>query len=223
MRQLLLDLGAQAPQTLDSFVPGENSELLQLLRRMAARSGSDHFAYLWGAAASGKSHLLHALAQTGSARYIAADADMASFIWSPEIDLYLLDDCEQLSPGAQVAAFTLFNLVRDNGAYLVAAGNDSPSGLRLRDDLRSRIAWGLAYQLHRLTDEEKLTALTQMAQARGLILSPAVLPYLITHCARDMRSLAAMLEALDRYSLETRRPITLPLLRERMQLDAMNE
>ena len=52
-----------------------------------------------------------------------------------------------------------------------------------------------------------------------MILSPGLLPYLITHFRRDMRSLSAMLEALDRYSLETKRPITLPLLRSLLQME----
>jgi DnaA family protein len=69
-----------------------------------------------------------------------------------------------------------------------------------------------------LTDDEKIAALTQAADARGLALSPGVLPYLITHFRRDMRSLSAMLDAMDRYSLETQRPITVPLLRSLLQL-----
>jgi DnaA family protein len=41
-----------------------------------------------------------------------------------------------------------------------------------------------------------------------------VADYLLNHTARDMQSLLRVLEALDRFSLETRRPITLPLLRQ---------
>ena len=74
--------------------------------------------------------------------------------------------------------------------------------------------WGLIYQVHGLSDEEKIAALSQAAQARGLTLSPAVLPYLLSHFQRDMRSLSSMLDALDQYSLETQRPVTLPLLRD---------
>ena len=41
----------------------------------------------------------------------------------------------------------------------------------------------------------------------------------MTHFQRDMRSLSTMLDALDQYSLETQRPITLPLLRDLLQLE----
>ena len=92
----------------------------------------------------------------------------------------------------------------------------------IREDLRTRLGWGLVYQVHGLSDEEKIDALSKSALARGLSLSPGVLPYLLTHFRRDMQSLSAMLDALDRYSLETQRPITMPLLRELLQLGDAN-
>lgn len=222
MRQLLLDLGAEKPQTLDAFVTGQNEELLQLLRQFA-RHGSvmprERFVYLWGESGAGKTHLLRALADTPNARYIPADASEDAFSHDAHTTLYLVDDCDRLSPQSQISAFNLYNQVRENGGLLVAAGALPPALLTLREDLRTRLGWGLIYQLHGLTDDEKIAALTKSAQTRGLSLSPGVLPYLITHFRRDMQSLSAMLDALDQYSLETQRPITLPLLRSLLQLE----
>ena len=92
--------------------------------------------------------------------------------------------------------------------------------LPVREDLRTRMGWGLIYQIHGLTDEEKVAALGAAATARGLTLSPGVIPYLLSHFQRDMSSLSTMLDSLDQYSLETQRPITLPLLREWLQAEA---
>ncbi|SNS39247.1 regulatory inactivation of DnaA Hda protein [Noviherbaspirillum humi] len=222
MRQMLLDLGPEKPQTLDTFVVGQNAELLQRLQGFTpgAAATEERFIYVWGEPGSGKSHLLRALARMEGARYIGgAKAKRAEFQPVPEVELYLVDDCEQLSAGNQVAAFNLYNQVKESGGLLVAAGSLPPAQLKLREDLRSRLGWGLAYRLHSLTDEEKINALTQAAKARGMALAAGVLPYLITHFHRDMRSLSAMLDALDRYSLETQRPITLPLLRDLLQLE----
>ncbi|HEX7635972.1 MAG TPA: DnaA regulatory inactivator Hda [Noviherbaspirillum sp.] len=223
MRQLLLDLSAEKPQTLDSFVTGQNEELLQLLRlfsRHAARAPDDRFVYLWGESGAGKTHLLRALAATPHARHIACDAAEEAFSYDTQTTLYLIDDCERLAPQSQIGAFNLFNQVRENGGLLVTSGNLPPARLALREDLRTRLGWGLIYQVHGLTDDEKIAALHQAAQARGLTLSSGVLPYLITHFRRDMQSLSAMLDALDQYSLETQRPITLSLLRSLLQLEA---
>jgi DnaA family protein len=89
--------------------------------------------------------------------------------------------------------------------------------LNIREDLRTRLGWGLIYQVQGLSDEDKLDALERSAQAKGIGLAQGVLPYLITHYRRDMRSLMDMLGQLDHYSLETKRPITLHLLRELLQ------
>jgi DnaA family protein len=132
--------------------------------------------------------------------------------------LYLLDDCDRLDDDQQIAAFALYNQIREAGGVLVAAATKPPAQLMLREDLRTRLAWGLVYQVQGLSDEEKIDALSKSADARGLVLSPGVLPYLLTHSRRDMQSLSAILDALDRYSLETQRPITMPLLRELLQL-----
>lgn len=220
MRQLLLDLPAEKPQTLASFVTGANAELLQLLQRLEQRVPvglDERFVYLWGDTAAGKTHLLKALAASDAALYIPGDAAADAFAYLPSTTLYLIDDSHKLSPEAQIAAFALFNQIREQGGCLLAAGNVAPATLAVREDLRTRFGWGLIYQVHGLSDDEKIAALTHAAAARGMTLSPGVLPYLLNHFARDMRSLSAMLDALDEYSLETKRPITLPLLRELLQ------
>ena len=89
--------------------------------------------------------------------------------------------------------------------------------LALREDLVTRLAWGLVYQVHALTDEEKARALADYATGRGFRLLPDVSEYLLTRANRDLASLVATLDALDRYSLETKRPVTVPLARELLQ------
>jgi DnaA family protein len=245
MRQLLLDLNAEQAPDFETFVVGRNAEASHLLRQIGQSvalcgdsndkrgdnikggtpSAEGRFVYLWGEAGSGRSHLLHALALAGAgaaaknSRYIGADAPSEAFDYDPAVLLYLIDDCEQLPASTQIDAFNLFNQIREQGGFLVSAGNAAPAQLQVREDLRTRLGWGLIYQIHTLSDEEKIEALTQAAAARGMILSPGLLPYLITHFRRDMQSLSAMLNALDLYSLETQRPATLPLLRSLLQME----
>ncbi len=226
MRQLLLDWGAARPQTLDSYVIGRNQELAALLQRIARRDATSldqRFLTLWGDAGSGKSHLLAALAATGPALLLDANSPAAKFRHAAQIGLYLVDDCDEFDEARQHAAFALYNEVRELGGVLVATAKKPPTQLEMREDLRTRLGWGLVYQLHGLTDDEKIAALTQSAQARGVALSAGVLPYLLTHFRRDMRSLSAMLDALDRYSLETQRPITTHLLRELLQHERFDD
>jgi DnaA family protein len=214
MKQLVLDLGADQAQSLDTFEVGQNAELAHLMHQFASRTSREHFAYLWGETAAGKTHLLHALGATPGSRYIGAGAAESDFVYASDVSLYLLDDCNLLSADAQIDAFALFNQIREHGAFMVSTGPVPPAVLPVREDLRTRMGWGLVYQIHGLTDDEKIAALTHAADARGLTLSASVLPYLLSHFRRDMRSLSTMLDALDQYSLETQRPVTLPLLRD---------
>ena len=57
----------------------------------------------------------------------------------------------------------------------------------------------------------------QHAAGRGLNLGEDLISYLLSRHARDMGSLVALIDALDRYSLQTRRAITLPLVREALR------
>jgi DnaA family protein len=215
MKQLVLDLGAAEPaQSLDTFQIGANAEMAHLMHQFAQRASREHFCYLWGETGAGKTHILQGLAATRGSRYIACDAEPDAFVHAPGVTLYLVDDIDQLTPERQIDAFALYNQVREHGTYMVCAGPLPPAVLPVREDLRTRMGWGLVYQIHDLSDDEKIAALTQAAEARGLTLSASVLPYLLSHFKRDMRSLSTMLDALDHYSLETQRPVTLPLLRD---------
>ncbi len=214
MSQLLLDISPESQPTLENFVAGRNEELLAALRHALAGSG-ERSIYLWGEEGSGKSHLLQACvaaaqeAQRGAVYARGSVPDIA--------DIVAVDDVEQLDDAAQIELFDLYNRMRDSGGMLLVSGKASPLHLKLRDDLRTRLGWGLVYQLHGLSDEEKAQALTQHAQSRGFALPPEVTQYLLRHGRRDLPSLMAVLDALDEHSLRLHRAPSVPLLKEVMQ------
>ena len=213
MRQLLLQLAPPPEPTLDNYVPGRNGAALQALRHIAAGARAEHFVYLWGEPGSGRSHLLRGLARAAVGRK-AVYFDGALGGGAAEYCLIAIDEVQSLSAQDQVELFDLYNRARAGGGALVAGGDAAPARLALREDLRSRLAWGLAFQLHPLSDEEKAAALREHASARALALGDEVIAYLLKHARRDMASLIGILDALDRYSLEHKRALTLPLVRE---------
>ena len=219
MKQLLLDIDAALPPSLDAFVVGQNAELahlLQLFSKRIASSYGERITYLWGESGAGKSYLLQALANHEQARFINANSHLDDFTFHAGITLYVLDDCQLLNPEQQIAAFNLFNSIKEHQAFLVAAGNLPPAILMVREDLRTRLGWGLIYQLHGLSDAEKTAALIGLSAARGIHLPNVIVDYMITHYQRDMPALSHLLDQLITHSLQTKRPITLPLLREVM-------
>jgi DnaA family protein len=225
MKQLVLDIRPDAPPTLENFVAGANAELLATVSLLvtpatAARLPARHI-YLWGAPGSGRSHLLRAVADAarGAGRPAhllgakAVDDDLPETAGA----LLAIDDVDQLSPAAQIALFNAFNRARSNGQSLLLAGPAAPLGLTLREDLRTRIGQSLIYQVQPLDDAARTEILTTLAARRGLRLADEVVDFLLRHGRRELASLLAVLDALDRASLERKRPITLPLLREMIQ------
>ena len=219
MKQLLLDIAPPPAPTLDNFVPGRNGELVIALYALANGASHERFIYLWGAAGSGCSHLLRAVldaARRNGRRTAWFDSAAAAFDAAEDM-FYAVDDVHRLGPEAQIAMFNLYNRIRGGSGVLIVGGNAPPAQLRLRADLVTRLASGLVYQVHGLNDDEKSAALRRHAEARGFRLSPEVADYVLRHARRDMPSLLALLDALDRHSLETKRAITMPLLRELLE------
>jgi DnaA family protein len=207
-RQLPLDLIRPLTPSLDNFVVGRNAEAVEALRA-ALQGRGERFVYLWGEPGAGRSHLLQALAHAGAMQAGAFDASA---------NLYVADDVDRYDELQQQSLFVLLNEVRARaGARIVAAGNAPPARLALRDDVRTRLGWGLVYQIHALSDAEKAQALAAHGASRGLALAPEVITYLLTHLPRDMRTLVAILDALDAYALARRRAVTVPLIREWLQ------
>ena len=234
MQQLLLQLAPPPAPALDNYVPGRNGAALKALRDIARGADTERFIYLWGEAGSGRTHLLRGLAQAAGARkalyFIGADSHPENDrpnnerLANENLDdakVIAMDDVQDLSAGGQIALFDRYNRVRAAGGALVASGDAAPAQLALREDLRSRLAWGLAFQLHPLSDAEKAAALREQARGRALNLGEDVIAYLLKHARRDMASLIGILDALDRYSLEQKRPVTLPLVRD--ALESMKE
>lgn len=199
-RQLVLAISPPPHPTFGNFIPGANAELLAHLREAASGALPESVLYLWGDPGSGRSHLLSAT-RSASAR----------------ADLTTADDVDKLDEAAQIALFNRVNEARASGGCVVAAGPCPPAQLALRADLRSRLGWGLVYQVHTLSDAEKAVSLHAEAVRRGLSLTEEVVWYLLNHVRRDLPSLFAILDELDRKSLERRRPITLPLVRESLR------
>lgn len=175
--------------------------------------------YLWGESGSGRTHLLRAtvaaLRDAGAtAAYVACGTDADLRNAHEDMDCVALDDVDQLGVAGQEAAFHFYNTVRARGAALIASGAAPPIELALRDDLVTRLGWGLVYRVHSLTDAEKVRALADHAAGLGFALPRDIAEYLLVHVRRDLASLLAVLDAVDRRSRETKRPVTLALVRE---------
>ena len=226
MKQIALDIGLASAPSFSNFFAGPNEAALTHLQLWA---GSDLRSpvpmYFWGEAGSGKTHLLRATAEALRAQ--GAQVGWMDAVQSepPEFDerwaAVFLDDCHLYTAVQQQAAFNWFvnatNAGDGRARGVLAAGQLPPADLRLREDLRSRLGWGHVFQLQALTDAERRAVLRQQADARGVFLGDEVMDFILTRFSRDLASLVQLLDRLDGYSLQTQRPITIPLVKSMLE------
>lgn len=196
MKQLLLNIQPPAAPGFDNFIVGQNQEALASVRSVLADAATTRFVYLWGESGSGKSHLLLAAQAMGA---------------------HIADDVHTLDEESQIVLFDTYNQIKAEGGVLITAGSHAPTQMGLRADLATRLAWGLVYQLLPLSDDEKAEALRGHARERGMKLPDEVIAYCLRYLRRDLPTLMAVIEALDEWSLTTKKAVTVQALKKILQ------
>ncbi len=230
MKPIQLPLGVRLRDdaTFANYYPGANAAALGYVERLCeAEAGwTESLIYLWGGEGVGRSHLLQAAClrfeQLGERAVYLPLADVVQY--GPAIldnleqfELVCLDDLEAAAGQRawEEALFHLFNRLRDSGRRLLLSANASPRELSIKlPDLKSRLTLALVFQLQALSDEDKLRALQLRASRRGLHISEEVGRFILTRGERSMSALFELLERLDQASLQEKRKLTIPFLKE---------
>ena len=224
MQQLVLDLGLPTGPSLQNFCAGANEAALAHLKLWLGSADltrrSPVPSYLWGGNACGKTHLLQAMGtalqeQGAHVGWLDATVQVA-----PEFDeswvCVLMDDVHAFSTAQQQLAFNWFVHAQTLQMAVLASGSLPPADLKLRDDLRTRLSGGHVFALQALSEPERRAVLRQAADVRGIALSDEVMDFMLTRFSRDLGSLMALLALMDGYALQTRRAITIPLIKAMM-------
>lgn len=226
MKQLALDIGLATGPTLARFFAGPNEAALRHLQlwtgdASTAATRSPVPTYLWGPSGSGKSHLLKSVAHALREQGATVGWLDPTVVEPPEFDerwaAVLMDDVQHFNTLQQHAAFNWFVNAQTWQRGVLAAGETPPADLLLREDLRTRLGWGHVFQLHILTETERRAVLRQEADDRGVFLGDDVMDFMLTRFSRDLGSLMLLLEQLDAYALQTRRAITIPLIKAMLE------
>jgi DnaA-homolog protein len=222
MQQIALDIGLVPSASLDNFLTGPNEAAINHLKLWTSNAmRSPVPTYLWGEAASGKTHLLKAVREALRSQGAQVGWIDATVHEPPEFNpawsAVLLDDVHLYTAVQQHAAFNWFINAQTEQRWVLGAGALPPADLQLRDDLRTRLGWGHVFALHVLTEPERRAVLRQEADARGVFLSDEVMDFMLSRFSRDLGSLMQLLQQLDGYALSTKRAITIPLIKSMLE------
>lgn len=230
MKQLALDIGLSTGPTMANFCAGPNNAALRHMELWVgaktlagghATTRSPVPTFFWGAAGSGKSHLLKAAREALREQGARVGWMDAMVMGAPEFSeswaAVILDDVHLYTAAQQHTAFNWFVNAQTHPRPVLAAGDTAPVDLKLRDDLRSRLGWGHIFHLQVLSEPERRAVLRQAADARGVFLGDDVMDFMLTRFSRDLGSLMELLELLDGYALQTKRAITIPLIKSMME------
>lgn len=219
--QFALPLMMDDKPTLSNFIGLDNAELLAQCQSICFNEFEHTALYIWGVSGSGKSHLLNALAFMPYARFLhTSDLDLEITLTNT-VRVYVLEQVDVLTKLQQKNLFHLYNNIRAQHQTIVLSALCSPFQLPadFLPDLKTRLSWGLTYQLEPLTDEDKAQVIIEQAEQRGLTLGAGVVVYMLRHLSRDLSQLHRFLLHLDEYSLQKQRAVTLPLLKEWLNHD----
>ena len=224
IQQLPLTLRWPAQQRFDTFVVDGNGAAIDAVARAAGESTP--WIFLSGPSGVGKTHLLFAACTRASeakrsAQYLPLGklgADRAAAIRAFGGSAFVaVDDIDAIVGDApcEHALFDLFNRLKAEHSTVVFAAGAPPAQLGIAlPDLVSRLASCTQIALKPLGDAARRLAVRQRANARGIELDNAVIDWMFEHTPRDLGSLAALIERIDRESLAAQRRITIPFLRK---------
>jgi DnaA family protein len=222
MKQLALDIGLDTGPTLSNFFAGPNEAALKHLQLWVSNAmRSPVPVYLWGDSASGKTHLLKAVQEALREQGAAVGWLDSSMPEPPEYQehwaMVLMDDVQHFTAVQQHAAFNWFVNAQTHQRGVLCAGQLPPADLKLREDLRTRLGWGHVFHLQVLTEPERRAVLRQEADARGVFLGDDVMDFMLSRFSRDLGSLMQLLDQLDVYALQSKRAITIPLIKAMLE------
>ncbi len=207
-----------------------NAQVLDMLRLQANGTG-EQFIYVWGEQTVGLTHLLQASCHYADlcdrrVQYLPMKEVLSI---EPEglleglesVDMICIDDIDIIAGHAQweTAIFHFYNKLREQGKSLLVSANSSPREVAIQlPDLRSRFQWGMTYHIEPLSDEDKQQSLIKRAGSRGIELSAEVASFIIQRTPRDMRQLFVCLDQLDNASLSKQRKLTIPFVKQVLNL-----
>lgn len=216
-----LDWPRRRVLTEGDFVEGPcNAEALAAVEDWRGWTGGR--LVLCGDEGCGKTHLAAIWAARAGARFVdAAALDPATIRAVAGHGALVVEDVDRRLAAAprrtraEEALMHLFNLMGEGGGHLLFTGRALPGRWAVGlPDLASRLSLPPVFRVGRPDDTLLSRLFVKLFHDRAIVLDPRVASFLALRAERSFRAAHAMVEALDRYSVGTKRPVTVGLAKE---------
>ena len=220
MNQLGLPFSINESCILDDFSGEKNQELVaNILTLIKGKATANIFVY--GDKGFGKSHLLQGviiegLKQDQKSVYIDLNDDVSPDIFEliSDFQIIALDNVDQCNQDNEKYIFDLINKLHSTNQMIVFSSRVKPEGLSVFNDLKTRLSLANTYSLNRLDDDEIQHVIKRKLNNKSLKVDQRVIDYLIKNQTRDLKKIVEIIDKLDTFSLEKKRGITVPLVRQ---------
>mgnify|MGYP001172043816 FL=1 len=133
------------------------------------------------------------------------------------MDIICIDEIDSIAEiyNWETAIFNLINNCQISGCRLVFSSLENPSSIKFSlNDLASRIKKINSIEIFPVSDDSLIEAIEFISKLRSINLGERELNYLLTYTERSISSLVSIINKLDEFSIEQKRKITIPLIKE---------
>jgi DnaA family protein len=222
-KQLTFPWNIVNKSSLEGFYSsGDNLHVVSILKDKTFQDDL----FIYGSKESGKTYLLQAMCNSyssdkKSSLYIplkkAMNYGVEIFESLENIQLICLDGIENVISKIEweKAIFNLINKTLISKSRLIITSSEDLQSLNfVLPDLESRLRKIESYELTPIQDKDILDALKYISKLKSINLGDKEARYLVTYAQRNISNLVHILDSLDQLSMEMKRKITIPLIKE---------
>ncbi len=237
-QQLIIDYRIKPEYSFSNFVKTLSTEVAYNAAVSVARKPGQKYNPLciYGDMGVGKTHLLSAIGKEAmssandavivyvNSKFILAEQEKANNEFDVvslvkkfnDVDFLIIDDIDEILKKSSIdeKVFHLYNYLMQKGKQLIFSSSIPANQLKFTDqNLKSRLESGLSVKIEKMNDEDKRKVIKKLAKDFEVFIPNNVVDYILSSAPRDFISLYNIVSRINRLSLETKKKITLPLVR----------
>jgi len=237
-QQLIIDYRIKPEYSFSNFVKTLSTEVAYNAAVSVARKPGQKYNPLciYGDMGVGKTHLLSAIGKEAmssandavivyvNSKFILAEQEKANNEFDVvslvkeynHVDFLIIDDIDEILKKSSIdeKVFHLYNYLMQKGKQLIFSSSIPANQLKFTDqNLKSRLESGLTVKIEKMNDEDKRKVIKKLAKDFEVFIPNNVVDYILSSAPRDFISLYNIVSRINRLSLETKKKITLPLVR----------